>query len=235
MPLPMSPTNKNTLENWDNYFANGWEQNDGPKQTRLFANFFLQTVHLPKDAHSLLDVGCAMGDALAEIHKAYPNLVLNGCDISVRAITAAKHHFGDIAGFKLWDFQHIKGFYDIIYCSNVLEHFESYELISQLLLSHCRWLYVLVPYKEYKAGKPLTVEPDQWHVATFDKHSFDGLVSMGVAKNIRTWVRYTPDAWGGKPPQLHIRILNFLIGIRGYVEFRQIFYEITSTAEAEVF
>ena len=96
----------------------------------------------------------------------------------------------------MWSFEQVAGHFDIIYCSNVLEHFETYRQIAQGLLSHCKQLYVLVPYREMRDGKPLALKAGQEHVVTFDKHSFDFLRQNHCAKRIRYWLHPCPGVWG---------------------------------------
>lgn len=224
--MNISTLNKNTKEHWENYFKNEWEKNDGRNQTRLFAHFFLNTISLPKEARSLLDVGCALGDALSEINTRYPHLKLFGCDFSSYAIENARKTYGNIATFENWSFEEIKGYYDIIYCSNTLEHFENYLDISQKLLTHCKRLYILVPYLEMRNGQKLNVDPNYQHVATFDKNSFDPLLEMRDAASIRSWIRFTPGAWYNGRVSIFQKLKASLLKRSLPVEMRQIFFEI---------
>lgn len=228
----ISVENKNTLETWESYFRDEWEKNRGRTQTRLFARYFLGTVRLPVDRGTLLDVGCAMGDAIPEFHRQYPLLKLTGCDVSENAIQKAILDYGDIAKFEKWSFDDIGEHYDIIYCSNTLEHFENYIEIAELLLTRCRWLYILVPYMELRDGKRLGVEKGEWHVATFDKNSFKSLQLSGKARQIRHWLHPCPIAWGPPPTPWWRRVAR---GIRDRLTGRarparmmEIFYEIES-------
>ncbi|MCE5324022.1 class I SAM-dependent methyltransferase [bacterium] len=193
--MRLCPNNKNSKENWDAYFQGEWERRNGRLQTRLFARYFLETVRLPKSAHTLIDVGCAMGDGLPEIAHHYKHLQLHGCDISPRAIKQARQDYGHIAAFHQWGFEDIEGDFDIIYCSNTLEHFTQYLDIARALLDHCQWLYILVPFRERVGDRALTPQHDQWHVASFGEGSFDALVTECRAQGIRTWLHSCPGAW----------------------------------------
>lgn len=198
--MELSPLNKNTRETWEGYFEDGWEKNRGRRQTQLFAAYFLDTVRLPRSAQTLLDVGCAMGDALPIFREYYPDLELRGCDISSRAIEEARASFGNIATFHTWGFEDIRGSFDVIYCSGTLEHFENNLDIVRGLLRHCRWLYALVPYMEMRHGMRLKPEPGQWHVATIDASTFDPLLREGLVKRVRHWIHPCPVAWGPPSP-----------------------------------
>ena len=66
---------------WERYFAVGgdWERRGGRRQTRVFAEHFIRHAGLPADqAFSLLDAGCALGDALALFAASYPKARLHG-------------------------------------------------------------------------------------------------------------------------------------------------------------
>jgi SAM-dependent methyltransferase len=228
--MAVSRVNKNTKETWEAYFKDGWERNNGRQQTRLFCRFFLETVPLPASARSLLDVGCGMGDALPEFKERYPHLQLTGCDVSTYAIEKARESYGDLAQFETWSFEQISGHFDIIYCSNTLEHFDNYLDIARQLLARCDWLYVLVPYLQFKEGKPIKPGPGQWHMATFSKGSFDPLRSSGCAKKIKSWIRYTPGAWGNGPVPWRTRLQFILKGQP--LPDRQIFYEVVSCGKS---
>jgi len=53
------------LDELNGYFQeNGkWDQGNGKKQTKLFAHYFDQTITFPSRKFTLLDVGCALGQA----------------------------------------------------------------------------------------------------------------------------------------------------------------------------
>lgn len=226
---PNQLVNNNLNKVWEGYFLNEWSKNQGNEQTKLFAHYFLNTVRLPKNAKSLLDVGCAMGEALEEIHNRYPHLQLYGCDISSLAIEKARKKYGGIATFKICSLENIKGYYDMIYCSNTLEHVKNYLEVASEFLNHCQWLYILVPYKESNDEKSPMIKPYIQHVSTFDKHSFDPLLTQDNAVKIRKWVRHTPGAWGTGPVPFWRKLEAQLLVKSLPIEFRQIFFEITAS------
>src|SRR5688572_8308010 len=113
-----SPTRVNTPEFWEAYMANQSDVNSGREQTRLFAKYFLESVRLPPDAKTLLDVSCAKGDGMPEFRAHYPNLKLYGQDISELAIRDAQQSYGQIAEFHVAGFEDLQLHYDVIFCSN---------------------------------------------------------------------------------------------------------------------
>jgi hypothetical protein len=66
--------------------------------------------------------------------------------------------------------------------------------------------------KGIRKRKPLQIELGQQHVVTFDENSFKPLLSKGIARKIRTWVRFTPSAWGLQLPPLYKEIWNKVWG-----------------------
>ncbi|MDD1776993.1 MAG: class I SAM-dependent methyltransferase [Candidatus Helarchaeota archaeon] len=209
----ISVLNPNTRANSDEAFQKGgrWEKNKGRKQTRNFAKYFHKYISIPFKEFSVLDVGCALGDSIPIWHKHYPSAKLYGCDISEIAIKRCKESFGHIANFFLASFEEIEGFWDIIYCSNVLEHFEEYIEIAQKLLFHCRVLYVMTPFAELRDGNLLSLSPEHYHAASFFKNSFNRLVDVGNAKKIESKIFRCPGAWGLYKWQRARRLLPCII------------------------
>ena len=82
----------------------------------------------------ILDVGCGDGTFLSLFQESTNQLY--GCDISEKAIEFAKLRFGDIATFTtgdITDISSLKGEFDVIICTEVLEHIEDDELALKTL------------------------------------------------------------------------------------------------------
>jgi hypothetical protein len=222
-----TPQDVNSPEYWEDYMAHEWDANSGRNQTRLFAKYFLEAVELPSGAKTLLDISCAKGDAMPEFHARYPSLELYGTDISSVAIEEARRSYGEIAQFDVAGFEDLSRRYDIIFCSNTLEHFENNLEIAEQLLGFCGVLYILVPYMQMRRGQRLRPEPGMHHVATFDERSFDPLLKRSACE-IRSWIRYTPGAWGNGPITNWQRVKAWVRFRPTPVAPRQIFYEVRS-------
>jgi SAM-dependent methyltransferase len=234
MKADTSNTNPNTREAWNAAFAEdgSWRLNLGRDQTRRFAECFHKHVRVPiTGKFSVLDVGCALGDSLPVWRKHYPEAELHGTDVSEVAIEQARELHGAIATFTRASFDEITGTYDVIFCSNVLEHFEEHVAIARKLLAHCRYLYVLTPYAEWdEIGRPLVPAPNQQHVATFFLDTFDSLRQDDFAR-IDTKIVRCPIAWS---PSLKGEIGWHLRYFLGRISTpspprRQIIYTITAT------
>ncbi len=184
---------------WNAAFEKGgqWETAKGRRQTRLFAEAFCRHICVDlESSQSLLDCGCALGDAFPVFASRFPNARLHGCDLSSVAIHRCKERFFDLASFSVTSMEEVSGMYDMIYSSNTLEHFTDYKEKARNLLQHCRYLCILVPYNETRFGKDLEYEPHSEHVVTFREHSFDFLVDEGHAKKVHPPKVFTvPKAW----------------------------------------
>ncbi|MDH4071321.1 MAG: class I SAM-dependent methyltransferase, partial [Ignavibacteria bacterium] len=230
--LEISPDNPNTVDYSEDLFASGeWERRGGRKQTETFARFFHRHIRVPYTGEfSVLDVGCALGDAVKIWKRRYPAARLTGYDISPTAIDRATRDYGSIATFRQGSFEEIRGSYDVVFCSNVLEHFEQHVAIASHLLSHCRTLYVMTPYAEMEGGRPLTPRPGGIHVATFLEDSFDAL-KENLAAKIETRVIRCPKAWGPSIPGEILWHLRYFLGLINPPSplRRQIIYTISNT------
>jgi len=185
---------------WDNrFFKEGsWEKNNGRVQTRTFAECFNRVIDIPFTEFSLLDAGCALGDALSLFRRKYSRAKLSGCDFSDIAVQRCKKEYGEVATFFTSSLDNLEGRWDVIYCSNVLEHFSNPLELSEKMLGNCHLLYLMLPYKELDNGKPLSPDfpNDSGHVSSFFKNSFESLIRNGSASRITYFIDDCPGAWG---------------------------------------
>lgn len=190
--------NDNSKLSWERRFSeNGnWEQSNGREQTRKFAEYFVRRARVDRGIESLLDVGCALGDAAPVLHSAYPWIKLQGCDFSENSIQRCRERYGAISEFFVSSLENISGDWDAIFCSNVLEHFENYLLVAEGLLRHCRVLYIMTPYNELRNGEPIIAAEGYEHKVTIIGNSFDYLLESEKASSIKTDIFECPGAWG---------------------------------------
>jgi SAM-dependent methyltransferase len=198
LKLQLSELNPNTRERSEFVFAEDghWEKNRGPDQTRRFAEFFHRKVWIPWASFSVLDVGCGLGDALLVWHQKYPSAELHGCDVAETAVKRCQARYGGFARLFRASFEELEGFWDVIYCSNVLEHFEQHVEIAEALLLRCKVLFLLTPFGELRDESLLKPDGKEYHVATFYRDSFDALVRQDRASRIETLIEGCPHAWG---------------------------------------
>lgn len=158
----------NTQGYWDEIFLSGyWDSVGGREQTQSFAKKQTQYFKVNEEfSGTILDFGCGLGDAFKVYKKKYPFAKFIGVDFSISAIEKCIKHYGPIADFICTDHLGCPDS-DVIITSNVLEHLDNDQEVARSLLSKCRDLYIVVPYRE----QHLISE----HLRAYDKHSFDAL------------------------------------------------------------
>lgn len=140
----------NSREYWEQRFSGDWDSAGGPQQSRFFAELALRMMPrwlAAELAHckSLADVGCAEGEGAAVLQQAFPSLTVTGIDFSAQAITTARSRHPGV-NFEVGDVAAVPQKFDVIFCSNVLEHFHDPSSMLRALAGAChRYLIVLVP------------------------------------------------------------------------------------------
>jgi len=89
----------------------------------------------------VIDVGCGVGDLLSEVYKRKQNIKVSGLDFSAKAIEGARKVFPD-GNFV----QHVidrtlpyeSNIYDVVFCTDVVEHLEHPRLVIIELIRICR-------------------------------------------------------------------------------------------------
>lgn len=164
--------NINSVQWWEDYFEQGkWENNGGSSQTQFFGNILLRNINqsfwenLKSNQFTVCDFGCACGEMTYLLQNRLTKCKITGIDISEAAVRKAKEKYKDIE-FLAQDITTTKKMYDVILCSNVLEHFyEPYEILKKLLCLTRKYCIILVPYRE----KDL----DPSHCYRFNEKDFD--------------------------------------------------------------
>lgn len=155
---------------WEQYHQEHWQQNDGSTQTRLFMQGLVAALpatiaaELRAGGRTVLDWGCALGEGVDELARAFPDCAVAGADCADSAIATARAHFPD-REFVLTDDEDLPAIYDVVVTSNCLEHFRNPLAVVLRHLQRTRRLYIaMVPWNE----APLI---DQ-HFAQFREESF---------------------------------------------------------------
>ena len=184
---------------WDAYFRNKlWDIHDGGEQTAFFAKLALENIpneimeEIKNKSLSICDVGCAYGDALPIFASVFANSRCIGIDYSETAIASAVEKYPEY-NFAVCSFEEMLESYDVIYCSNVLEHFENpWEQLKQII-NHCnRYAIVVVPFEE----EPL----HETHLYKFTDDFFKQKSGKFSLKSINVVDTSTlnPSHWNGK-------------------------------------
>ncbi len=148
----MSDASVNTPEWWQHYLAEHWDANDGAGQTRHFMQRLVAELPeaerewLAEGSPRVLDWGCAHGEGVAEFGRAFPNARVAGLDIAAGAVAEARRrHPGH--EFHVGGGTEVPAGYDVLLCSNTLEHFHEPQPVLEGICAAARELaIVLVPY-----------------------------------------------------------------------------------------
>jgi 2-polyprenyl-3-methyl-5-hydroxy-6-metoxy-1,4-benzoquinol methylase len=82
-----------------------------------------------------LDIGCGSGVLVDQVVREHTSLNANGCDFSSSKISQCNQYYKTDRYFVHDIYQSLKGQYDLITCTEVLEHLESPEKALQNLIA----------------------------------------------------------------------------------------------------
>ena len=147
--------NINSKEYWNNRFNTDWLDYSGDKQTVFFANILCQmlphnlVMEIRENEYSVCDMGCAMGEG-EPIYCRKLSVDVDGMDFSESAIKKALQTYPEY-NFWVGDLKNLdKDYrYDVVICSNVLEHFVNpWKIVKNLTNIANKYLILMFPYKE---------------------------------------------------------------------------------------
>ncbi|QRM19922.1 methyltransferase [Dechloromonas sp. TW-R-39-2] len=165
----------NSLDYWDRRFQENWESLNGRHQSRFFSKIAIKNLpdwlvrEIKSEKLSITDWGCALGDGTDLIKSSFPDSHVVGVDFSKSAIDDAIKHYASIE-FRCEDWisstkKPIPMRSDIVFSSNVLEHFEDWKsVLSNLILKAEKAVLLALPFNEE--------DRDLEHFVSFYEHSF---------------------------------------------------------------
>ncbi len=159
---PSMPVNSH--EWWENEFKDNWVNKgiNGIEQTRYFMKLLIKNLQKLEVGlnGTILDYGCALGQGVDELLKAFPTCHVEGYDYAQTAIKQACELFPH---YSFWG-KLPNGFYDTVISSNVLEHYVDpiTEIREQMRLAK----------KYYIAMTPYNQTPNSLHPATITEKTF---------------------------------------------------------------
>ncbi|MBU3143471.1 glycosyltransferase [Clostridium sp. CF012] len=161
----------NSKKYWEERFESGsWDEFEGVKQTEFFTHVALK--YLPNwliedidiNDYRILDAGCAKGEGTSILKQCFSKSDVIGIDFSESAINDAKNNY-PACDFFCYDIKDIKEKYDVVFCSNVLEHFKNpFRELDKLIDITEKYLLLLLPFQEEHLHKE--------HFIRFDYNSF---------------------------------------------------------------
>lgn len=147
--------NINSKEYWDERFDGNWLDFAGDKQTVFFAELLCRMLpqnlvnEIREKEYSVCDMGCALGEAVPVFCRKFA-VDVDGMDFSEEAIKKASETYPE---HKFWvgDLTNLNKdkMYDVIICSNVLEHFiNPWKIAKNLSEIANKYMILMFPYKE---------------------------------------------------------------------------------------
>lgn len=145
----------NSKEYWNKRFDTDWNMNGGEKQSVYFANVLCKLLpqwiknEIVKERYSVCDMGCATGDG-TNAFSIELGIRVDGADFSKNAVECAASKYVDSSFFEC-DVTSISDNinYDVVLCSNVLEHFKNpWDILTQFTSCAKKYIVIMVPYRE---------------------------------------------------------------------------------------
>ncbi len=144
----------NTSE-YQTYYDEKWQGAWGDMQlygpmSRHIRRQILRRIR-PLKFKTLLDAGCGNGILLYELRRLYNDQIqLAGCDVSAEAIEQAKQYVDSELSVVNLQEEHLPQIYDLVICSETLEHIENDRAAAANLYAMSKQLIVSVPGNKFK-------------------------------------------------------------------------------------
>lgn len=148
----------NSESYWNGRFKQDWDANQGDQQSIFFMKMALDLFpkwlknYLQSSKKTILDWGCAEGDGTNILSNTYPGCLIQGMDFAETAIdTANKRYAKENLSFIAKDLlkQNHETVYDVVFSSNVFEHFDKpWEVFHKIGEYAKDFFVILVPFNE---------------------------------------------------------------------------------------
>ena len=160
----------NSQEYWNELFEKKEQNRTRAEQTEFFVNLAIANLpqwiieDIERENMSIGDIGCAEGIGTEILATHFKNSNVIGIDFSDQAIQVARKTHPK-CNFEVGDICNLKKDFDVLFTSNVLEHFYYSGQVFKGMITHAKkYCIILVPFREY-----YTV-PE--HFSYFDFQSF---------------------------------------------------------------
>ncbi len=145
----------NSDKYWDEMFSHDEQNKKRAEQTQFFVN--LAVGNLPQwitedirdNALSVCDAGCAEGIGTKILREQFDSSRVLGVDFSEQAVRVAQKNYADCE-FEVQNVKTMNDKFDVIFSSNVLEHFsEPHKVMENLISCAKAYSIFLLPFREY--------------------------------------------------------------------------------------
>lgn len=160
----------NSDKYWNNLFSQDEQNEQREKQTNFFVNLSIRNLpqwileDIKDNALSICDAGCADGTGTKILSEQFDTSRVLGVDFSEKAVAVARKKYENCE-FDVKNIKKMDQTFDVIFSSNVLEHFSDSATVMKNLI-HCAKAYciLLLPFREYYTCAE--------HASYFDFQSF---------------------------------------------------------------
>ena len=155
----------NSKEYWNERFDTDWIDYAGDKQTAFFATLLCELLpdslirEVMTKEYTICDMGCALGEGIPIFSRKF-GVDVDGMDFSTEAIERAKERY-PFNKFWVGDLQKLDPSkkYDVVICSNVLEHFcNPWKIFKNIASVAQKYIIIMVPYRE-----KIDIEEHEYH------------------------------------------------------------------------
>lgn len=140
--LGLSTREHNLRENMDAFYSdpNLLTHYFTPERLAFYASVRGRLMSLGIDPRDVLDVGCGSGHLLAQVRDVFPRATLRGVDFSPESIRVARGLHSDIRfeECSIFELDGLNATFDLVLCTEVLEHLEKADVALDNLLRVCR-------------------------------------------------------------------------------------------------
>lgn len=189
----------NSKKYWDFRMKYDWNFVGGGDQTLYLAAGAMANVNINKlkNINSVLDFGCATGDSAIIFKIFFPHIQIFLYDISESGMQKALSKYSRFLPVS----RHVdEQKYDLVYCSNVIEHVsEPRELVDSLISLSKKYIIIQCPWKEMHPINGLKISPTNKtdeHIWTIDEIFFDQYINDSRV-NWTLTSGNVPMAWEG--------------------------------------
>ena len=118
----------NSDKYWDDLFSDNEQNKKRAEQTRFFVELAINNMpqwvneDIRDNALSICDAGCAEGVGTKILQEQFDTSAVMGVDFSENAVNAAKSNYCECE-FAVENVKNMERQFDVVFSSNVLEHF----------------------------------------------------------------------------------------------------------------
>ena len=151
------------------------------------------------DFESVLDVGCGPAELLRAFRRAFPSAALTGVDLSSGVVASNRRSMPDAEFFAAdVSVAPLPGQWDLVVCSEVIEHIPDYVAAVRHLRQMCRkHVIITVP-----SGRIFPIDRSMGHHQHFSSTELTTLLAGSGFRPIRLW------RWGFPWHSLYKHLIN---------------------------